>query len=740
MILKEHFSKWCVWRTVPNPTGGKPGKLPINPNTGRGGQTNAPETFGTLEQAQAALARDDYAGLGVLMSSGGSVVCVDVDDCIGADGAPNGTAAWALDTFKGYCEVSQSGKGLHFFMMAAKPAGCQTKVTHEGCSLEIYAAQDKRFLCITERAYRDTCGEVVEEQAALDQFIARFGFVKVDAAPTACPDTDNESDSETHSDDEIIKLLKRNTKRGKITRLWAGKIEDYTDNGKGKSEADGGLACEIAYYTTDPAQLERIFNRSELAKRDKWQKRADYRRITIKNALNITQNYYWDDIKKSQRKKSSGAEGKWASGAENLTGGLEGLRLSKSGKPLSDVGNALQILLRDQRTQGAMGFNLFSGEPEVLRPLREVFGPAASDKVGQFEDYNLTAFRAWLNNVWGVALNKSDADDVVIAWARHAEFDPVGLRLEQCEEEWNGVYRLDTWLQVYLGVETEGVREYVQSVGRKWLIGAVARVMNPGCKMDSVLVLEGAQGAGKSTAVRILAEAVYAPGFVENLPPLGSNEETRRALQGAFIVELAELSAIQGKAETEHIKAFLTTQEDSVRPLYGKRFVRRPRTVSFFGTTNEGEYLRDATGGRRFWCVRVGKIDTDKLRADAAQLWGEAVHAFRNGETWHLQEAAALKQAEAQQKERQISDSWDDAINEFADKEGRKSGAAIERWQMKDLFRAMFPGLPQLDEKLQGEQKRFAGALRKCGFEQKKSRGLSRWRLTDEKICEVRES
>ena len=735
MILQKFYSKWCTWYSAPRGNGAKPGKIPVNPNTGGAAKDNDPTTFGTFEEAQERHQQGGYAGLGVLMSSGTGVVCVDIDDCLTPDGtAPNEIAQWALGNFKGYCEISQSGKGLHFFMQAVKPEGCREKVTRGGCSLEIYGVKSTRYIAVTENPYRDTCGDVIEEQEALNRFIELYGFLRpVPANDSGADSKQADPDTEQHSDTEIIGLLKRNNKRGKITRLMAGNMKDYAND---HSAADMALASEIAYYTCDSAQLERIFNTTELANRDKWRDRGDYRSVTVTKALNSAIGSYWEKLaQEPAREKITEA---WA---EKLINGADGLQVSKSGKPLSTIENALQILSRAHVLDGAMGFNLFSGEPEVLRPLREVFGPAASNKLGEFHEHDVTAVRAWFNREFYFTLTKSDAWDVVIAWARRGEFNPVCARLDECASQWDKVSRLDTWLQSYLGAETAGSAEYVQHIGRKWLIGAVARAMQPGCKMDNVLILEGAQGAGKSRAVRILAEAVYPAGFIENIPVLGNNQETARALRGTFIAELAELSSIQGRVESEHVKAFLTTQEDNVRQPYGRRYERWPRTVTFFGTTNETEYLRDTTGGRRFWSVRVGKIDTDKLRRDAPQLWGEAVHAYKNGESWHLQDERALKQASEQQNARMLSDSWDDAVDDFARKEARKPDSHIELWEIGKLFGCVFSSQESLDDRAQGEQRRFATSLRRCGFANRKTHGgRMRWHLTPEKIREVRES
>lgn len=220
---------------------------------------------------------------------------------------------------------------------------------------------------------------------------------------------------------------------------------------------------------------------------------------------------------------------------------------------------------------------------------------------------------------------------------------------------------IDQWLPRALGTADNS---YTRAVGAKWLISAVARAFEPGCKADHVLLLEGRQGAGKSSALRVLG----GPWFTDSLAPLGSKEAAMQ-LQGPWIVELSELDALRG-AEASSAKAFLSRTVDEYRPPYGVGFVTRPRRCVFAGTTNEGGYLRDHTGGRRFWPVRCGRIDLDWLREHRDQLWAEAVARYRAGETWHLDEAEALALAGAEQEARYQGDEWEAVVRQWA--EGRE--------------------------------------------------------------------
>src|SRR5258706_8428612 len=296
--LKEHFGKWCVWRFgAPRKGDGKPSKIPMNLNTGVFASSGDDSTFGTYDQAFARFEGGAYHGLGVLMRSGPGVVCVDVDDCIDVDGTITDEGAWAFATFSGYCEVSQSGKGLHFFMLGERGADWATKVKPGAQSLEIYDRSSTRYICVTgDERYRKA--EIIDEQAALDRFAAHFGFantvgVQPDASnpdssrvQEAGPDSD---DAETHSDEEILALLRKHHKKGKIKRLWDGDTSGYSGD---HSSADMALLAEIAFYTCDPAQVERIFGESALAQRARWKRKA-YRDRSIEKALTSCKGYHW---------------------------------------------------------------------------------------------------------------------------------------------------------------------------------------------------------------------------------------------------------------------------------------------------------------------------------------------------------------------------------------------------------------------------------------------------------------
>ncbi|HEY7338316.1 MAG TPA: virulence-associated E family protein [Bryobacteraceae bacterium] len=262
---------------------------------------------------------------------------------------------------------------------------------------------------------------------------------------------------------------------------------------------------------------------------------------------------------------------------------------------------------------------------------------------------------AWMQQ-HGIMVSKEVAGQAIQTAAREFPFHPIRDYLSGLQ--WDKIARIDDWLTLYLGVDPS---EFVRAIGAKWLIGAVARVFKPGCKNDTCLVLEGPQGLLKSTALRTLGQ----PWFTDEIADLGTKDAALQ-VRGTWIIELAELDAM-GKAETSRIKAFMSRSTDRYRPPYGRHLIEVPRESIFAGTVNHDTYLKDETGGRRFWPVRCQKIAIDQLRRDRDQLWAEAVVRFSAGEPWWIDSAELSTAAAEEQQERYDADPWQPLIQNWVE-------------------------------------------------------------------------
>jgi predicted P-loop ATPase len=223
--------------------------------------------------------------------------------------------------------------------------------------------------------------------------------------------------------------------------------------------------------------------------------------------------------------------------------------------------------------------------------------------------------------------------------------------------KWDGVPRVDTWLINYGGAKDS---LYVRAVSALPLLAAVRRIRQPGCKFDEMLVLEGDQGSGRSSAVRTLA--VRDDWFLDSVPFNLDPQKVIERLSGQWILEAAELSGIR-KTEIEHYKQFLSSPGDSARPAYGRKKLNAPRQCVFIGTTNDEHYLRDDTGNRRNWGVKLaGEFDIDGLKRDRDQLWAEAAHREAAEESIRL-DKSLWPAAEKEQDKRTATDPFDDLLD-----------------------------------------------------------------------------
>lgn len=294
--------------------------------------------------------------------------------------------------------------------------------------------------------------------------------------------------------------------------------------------------------------------------------------------------------------------------------------IRKKGELSSCLANAELILSHSRAWQDVIAYDEFSERTVFRKPLPfDPRGPAE----GEWNDHLDVKTTIWMQRAWQVEFSPMTVGKAVESMARDRKYHPVREALAKLAP-WDGISRNGDWLSDFLGVVKT---EYTQRVGKYFLRGMIKRVMEPGCKFDYALVLEGEQGRGKSTVARLLAWHWFCDTDLDL-----SNKDSLLALPGHWVYEIAELGSLM-KAEERKQKSFLSRQEDEFRPPYGQRLIKVPRQNVFIGTTNEEEYLKDATGGRRFWPIMCGDLfNLDGLKDALPQMYAEALADFYNGE------------------------------------------------------------------------------------------------------------
>ena len=312
----------------------------------------------------------------------------------------------------------------------------------------------------------------------------------------------------------------------------------------------------------------------------------------------------------------------------------------------------------------------------------------------------------WMDKIYGPGFDWSpmEAGRIARIIAKRDSYHPVREWLEGLE--WDGKPRLKVLLFKYLGCEKTALHA---TMGRKWAMSAVARAMDPGTKVDHTLILTGSQGAGKSTALAVLA--YREEWFSDSMLDL-RNKDAYQSIQGVWIYELAELDSVN-RRDSSNVKAFLTARVDKYRKSYGRNDERVPRSCIFVGTTNEAEFLNDPTGSRRFWPVKTGKIALKALEDDRDQIWAEAVAAWKTGEDWWLSTKDAKTLADGSVAYERV-DPWQGAVHKWAS--GR-----TEAFKATRLLIEVFE--MSAKDCHTGHTRRVGAILQRMGFEKKSTTG-----------------
>lgn len=344
------------------------------------------------------------------------------------------------------------------------------------------------------------------------------------------------------------------------------------------------------------------------------------------------------------------------------------LEADSKGKYLSSATNINTILANDHRLKATFKQNDFDGKRYVFRslPWRKITTPQP------IKDVDYAGIRNYIESIYGITGVMKIEDSISLEFEKQS-FHPIKDYLRALK--WDGVSRVDNLLIDYFGAENN---VYSREAIRKTLCAAVARVFNPGCKFDLVLVLVSDQGAYKSTFIKTLGQEWYSDSFMTV-----HGKEAFEQIQGVWLMEMAELAGLR-KADVEAVKHFITKQEDSFRAAYGRVTMNHKRQCVFFATTNKRDFLNDPSGNRRFNPIAVRSEHIKKhvvkdLPSDVDQIWAEAMHLYKAGENLYLSKEAD-QLAKKEQTRHSETDERTGLVESYLD------AKLPDNWASKDIF------------------------------------------------------
>lgn len=380
------------------------------------------------------------------------------------------------------------------------------------------------------------------------------------------------------------------------------------------------------------------------------------------------------------------------------------LATKKNGKIETCLANAVDILVHDARWSGCLKYNAFAHEVTVSDPPWAVEAgrlDSTGDRV--WSDLDDERLQSWLFRAYGVEFSSASVRSAVRIVANRSAVHPVTDYLSGLT--WDGVPRCAGLFASYMNATNSP--DYLRAISVRWMVSAVARVFEPGCKVDFTPILEGAQDLQKSTAIRALASG---PWFRDSAVAIG-HKDGYDILRGCWILEFGELDSVS-RYEVTKVKAFLTSCVDSYRPPYLRRTIDVPRQTVFVGSTNEKDYLKDPTGNRRFWPVACGAtVDVARLLADRDQLWAEAVALYRSGQAWWVDSPELKALCAAEQAEREPTDEWVPMVQEWLSGSGRLAPVTVRGALMGALLFEK-RGFSRADENRMGTVLRTLGYTR----------------------------
>ena len=640
----KNEKRWVQWKL--ETVKGKQTKVPYM-TSGKHASSTDPATWVTYDNTEG-----DKVGI-VLHDK--LLICIDIDHVIENNKIIGDEKEKIADLILGadtYTEVSQSGTGIHLFLALTAPLDLHH---NKKAPFEVY--NSGRYICVTGNNYgeaREVRTVTPEEALALIEPIISQTVTDAVAVDDFLP-PEAPTATVTLSDADLLAKMFASKNGEKVQNLYNGNLSAHKND---SSSGDSALCNHLAFWSgKDAAQIERLWMASPLGKREKTQTRKDYRDRTIKDAIKKCKEVYTPP---------PAAE-------------LDLLHIKKEdgGKSyITNTENMCRILRGHPDFAGRFRYDTFQNTLEI------------NDKGvwrGQ-EDHDAIDIQTRISVIYSsfLKVSKSIVWDAIIKVTKENTVDTAMDYMRALT--WDKEARVDQWLMKTYGVEDNA---YHRAVGSNWMKALAKRIMVPGCKFDHVLVLEGPQGAKKSTSLAVLG----GPWHVETSAST-DNKDFFMLFAGKVIIEFSEGETLS-RTEVLRMKAIITTTVDRYRMPYERSTKDFPRRSVFAMTTNKEEYLKDDTGNRRWLPVKLvlEKADIEWLANNREQLLAEAYHrVIVLKETLH---EFPEDEMNAAQKARMVHDPNEDVIAEWYHNElrvtEREAGITINQVYVQCLNKGFTP-------------------------------------------------
>lgn len=652
--------RWICWKIAWSDKRQKWIKLPLDARARRAAKSSDPATWTDYETAAAAFKKGCGDGLGFVFNGDG-ITGLDFDDCFSlTDGTIEGPVLDVLDG-AGYWELSPSGNGLHWFTRAAPSKSYKSDTKH----IEIYP--DERFFTLTGHVFNGQAGPLPDTPVDLSQFIEKHFSTDKPKAPVQLP-APTENNFFRRVNDAALQNL----------GAWIPVLfPEAAESNHGYRVASASLGRDLEEdISATPDGIK------DFGVHDMGDEREGKR-----TPIDLVQEWYAQQLAGGDELATPSvvAAAKWlceqmhveptelgwqppARAADPQNAKLD-LDTDEDGQPFATIGNVLAALRAPDYIGARIGLDSFRDEIMITASAEEAWRP--------FTDADYTRLR-WVLELKGFkAVGRELMRDAVALVAEEYKFDSAITWLTALQ--WDNQPRIERFLVDYLGAKDT---PYTRAVSRYLWTALAGRVLQPGCKADMALILIGAQGIGKSSAVAAL---VPSPDHFCEISLIDRDDDLARKMRGRLVGEIGELRGLNSR-DLNEIKNFISRTYEDWTPKYREFNVKYPRRLVFIGTTNQDEFLADETGNRRWLPVRLTAALLERIRADLLQLWAEAAALFTAS---GLQYAEAEKLALEVHQDHMISDAWEGPILEWLNTPSEEDIAGVGLRHRDVPFRAV---------------------------------------------------